>query len=90
MKKASQPSVCFPVDGPDSPKPPELRFLPAAVCPNPLKARHYARRLRPSGLANFHSRTEENNQGSRRVPASSCQTIAVLMAAKPQVFPAPY
>lgn len=28
MKKASPPSVCFLVDGPDSLKPPELRFLP--------------------------------------------------------------
>lgn len=27
MKKASQPSVCFLVDGLDSLKPPELRFL---------------------------------------------------------------
>lgn len=31
VEKASQPSVCFLVDGPDSPKPPELRFLPTAT-----------------------------------------------------------
>lgn len=28
MKKAPQPSVCFLVDGLDSLKPPQLRFLP--------------------------------------------------------------